>query len=60
VIYLIVVTWVYAYTSQTQLTIDKTDDCERLRRDLIAESWRQEKEGFPGWTPINAQCMVKP
>lgn len=35
-------------------------ECLRLRRELIAESHRQAREGFPDWSPVSAQCMVMP
>ena len=34
--------------------------CLHIRQELIAESRRQAREGFPTWSPVSAQCMVMP
>ncbi len=34
--------------------------CLHIRQQLVAESHRQERMGFPTWTPISAMCMVMP
>jgi hypothetical protein len=47
---------------QRELTVDNVaqSDCWRLRQELVKESYRQQAEGFPRWSPIFAECMVKP
>ena len=34
--------------------------CAALRADLVAESYRQQQLGFPGWSPVSAVCMRPP